>query len=54
LTAVGLLAEFNGLVRVLGGDLATGVWFGFVGLVALYAGIYLLGYERVLPQLRSS
>lgn len=52
-TVIGLIAEFNGILRLLGGDLAAGVWLGFVGLLALYAGVYLLGYERLLTQLGS-
>jgi hypothetical protein len=53
-TALGLVAEFNGLNRLLGGDLALGVWLGFIGLLLLYAGVYLLGYERLIARLRSS
>jgi len=52
-TALGVLAEFNGVLRLVGGDPAAGTWLAFIGLLLLYAGVYLLGYERILTQLRS-
>lgn len=50
-TVVGLLVEWHSLLRLVGGEFALGAWLGCIGLVALYAGTYLLGYKRVVAQL---
>ncbi|SNZ14822.1 hypothetical protein SAMN06269185_2267 [Natronoarchaeum philippinense] len=47
LTGLGLAAEAASLFRLGAGETTIAVWFGFVGLLALYAGIYMLGYEKV-------
>jgi hypothetical protein len=53
LTTVGVLSEAVGVSSVTGGD-ALGLWYVYVGAVALYAGVYMLGYRRVLPRLRAA
>jgi len=52
LTVLGASAELTGLER-----LATGVdpmvaWYVWVGALALYVGVYELGYRRILRRLR--
>lgn len=46
-TTVGTLTEHAGLQNVLAGHAAIGVWEVWMGAVALFAGLYLLGYRRV-------
>lgn len=53
LTLVGLAAETAGLSRLGAGVDPLTVWYVFMGGLALYAGVYTLGYRSVLPQLRS-
>lgn len=50
LTTIGLLSEQTGLSSVLGGEMI-GFWYIYVGAVALYAGLYLVGYDRLLPRI---
>lgn len=51
LTTAGLLAERAGLQNVLAGQAAIGLWEVWMGGVALFVGVYLVGYRRVLPRL---
>ena len=51
LTTLGLLSEQAGLSSLSGGE-TLGLWYLYMGAVALYAGLYVLGYERVLPRVR--
>jgi hypothetical protein len=51
LTAVGALAENAGMADLLAGQSVLGLWELFMGAIALYAGVYLLGYQRVLVPL---
>lgn len=51
LTAVGIDAEYLGLARVGAGEPMIGVWFAFMGLVALAAAA-LVARDRVLPRVR--
>lgn len=37
-TAVGLVAEYNGFQHYAAGEQTLAVWFGYMGLVALFAG----------------
>ena len=52
LTTVGILSEQTGVASVTSGD-TLGLWYIYVGALALYGGVYLLGYQRVLPELRA-
>jgi hypothetical protein len=47
LTAVGALTESAGLANLLAGQSVLGLWELGMGAIALYAGVYLLGYKRV-------
>lgn len=53
LSAVGFVLESRAFEAITGGELQIGVWFVFMGLVALYFGVYLLGVTELLPRLRS-
>jgi len=48
LTVVGALIENAGVADLLAGQSLFGLWELWMGALALYAGVYLLGYERVL------
>ena len=50
-TVVGLLIERAGLDALLAGALAQGAWELWMGTLALFVGIYLLGYQTALPGL---
>lgn len=52
LTGVGLLAELSALQSASSGELGLGLWFTYVGAVALYVGLYVLGHQRLLPLVR--
>jgi hypothetical protein len=52
LTAFGLGVEFLSAQSFSGGELTMGLWFGFIGVVAMYAGLS-LAREKALPALRS-
>ena len=52
LTLLGVGAELNS-VQALGSDLTMALWFGYIGVLALYAGVFKLGRERLVPHLRS-
>lgn len=52
LTGLGALAEGAGLRSLGAGDVVVGLWFAYMGAVALFAGMYLLGYRGLLPRLR--
>lgn len=51
LTLFGLFVELQSMLSFAGGEPSTGVWFGLLGMLFLYAGIYLLGYERIVAEL---
>lgn len=51
LTVIGLFSEQMGVVNVNGGDML-GLWYLYIGALTLYAGVYVLGYERALPHVR--
>lgn len=51
LTIVGLAAEAAGVTRLGAGLDALTLWYVFVGGLALYVGVYMLGYRTLLPQL---
>lgn len=50
LTVLGLLAEYSGLQHLTGGEPVLGLWFAGFGVILLYAGAYLIGYEKVLKR----
>ncbi|ESS02978.1 MAG: hypothetical protein A07HR67_02486 [uncultured archaeon A07HR67] len=50
---IGVELERTGIAGLAGGDLVVGVWALAMGLVALYIGVVALGYEQVLPRVRS-
>lgn len=52
LTYAGLLSESVGLQQFTAGETAVGLWFLYVGAVALYAGLYVVGYGTAWPRLR--
>lgn len=46
-TIAGWLAEQSGLHNVLAGELTLGLWELWMGTIALFIGVYLLGYRNV-------
>ncbi|MFA9516535.1 hypothetical protein ACERIT_04855 [Halopenitus sp. H-Gu1] len=48
LSSVGVYLENLGVTAISGGNVKIGAWFLGMGLIALYAGIYLLGYETLV------
>lgn len=50
LSIVGILAERAGIASLESGVDPVTVWLFFVGAVALYAGVYKLGYQRLVPR----
>ncbi|WP_135306251.1 hypothetical protein [Haloarcula amylovorans] len=48
LTVVGALTESAGLTDLLAGQSTMGLWELWMGTILLYAGVYMLGYQRVL------
>ena len=48
LTVIGLALEYASLQSMDGGELTTTVWFAALGAVFLYAGIYGVGYQKLL------
>lgn len=48
LTAVGFAAEYTSVQYFGGGDLELALWFGAFGAVMLYAGLYGIGYQKLL------
>lgn len=47
LTLFGTAVEFNALSSVVGGDLVVGAWLGYVGAIALYAGLAVVGPDAL-------
>lgn len=48
LSGLGLLAERAGFAALAGGFDPVSLWLVGVGAVALYAGVYMIGYQRLL------
>lgn len=48
LTALGLAAEINSILRYGAGETTVALWLGGMGLLLLYAGVYMLGYEKLV------
>lgn len=53
LTIAGVISEQIGVASVSSGDLV-GLWYVYVGIITLYAGLYLVGYKRLLPRVSGS
>ena len=51
LTAGGIVAEYTSLQQFGAGDATGALWLAAVGAVMLYAGVYALGYRKVLVRL---
>jgi hypothetical protein len=54
LTVVGALTESAGLANLLAGQSMLGLWELWMGAIALYAGVYMLGYKRLVAQVASA
>ncbi|MEF8782357.1 MAG: hypothetical protein V5A39_09825 [Haloarculaceae archaeon] len=50
LTTVGVISEQFALADLTSGEML-GLWYLFMGALALYAGVYIVGYERLIPRL---
>lgn len=50
LTIVGIGAEYTSVQYFGGGDLELAIWFAAFGAVALYAGLYGIGYQKLLAR----
>ena len=48
-TVVGAVVDGNGLRALMAGSTAQGAWELWMGTLAIFVGIYLLGYRTVLP-----
>lgn len=54
LTIAGLVVEQAAVANVLSGNAALGLWEVWMGGVALFVGVYLLGYRRFARDWRES
>lgn len=52
-TVAGFVAELTSVEYFNAGNLPFAVWLFVMGAIAMYAGIFALGAEEVLPRLRS-
>lgn len=50
-TVVGLLVDRAGLEALLAGAPMQGVWELWMGTLAIFVGLYLLGYRTALPSI---
>ena len=50
-TAVGVLVDRAGLNALLAGSIAQGAWELWMGTLALFVGLYLLGYRTAWPSI---
>jgi len=50
-SGAGLVMESRAVEALFGGNLPLGAWLLFMGAVALYLGVYLLGYGRFRSRL---
>lgn len=51
LTVGGAIAEYAAVGNIATGHVGVGAWEVVVGALMLYAGVYLLGYERLAGRL---
>ena len=49
MTAIGLAAELQGYLYLTAGETTVALWLAGMGLLALYAGVYMIGYGKLLP-----
>ena len=54
LTAGGIAAEYASVQHFGSGEAAVALWLAALGCVMLYAGVYGVGYQKVLGAVRSS
>lgn len=54
LTVLGVSAELTGVERLAAGVDPMVAWYVWVGTLALYVAVYMLGYRRILPRLRAA
>jgi hypothetical protein len=54
LTAGGLAAEYASVQHFGSGEAVVALWLAALGAVMLYAGVYGIGYQKVLASVRSS
>lgn len=47
-TVGGVLAENASLEHLGGGDTVLAVWFAAIGFIFLYAGVYAVGYQKLV------
>ncbi|UTF55451.1 hypothetical protein NGM29_07465 [Natronosalvus rutilus] len=50
LTVAGAAAELLSVQNFGGGELSVAVWAGVLGFVLLYAGLYGIGYQKLLAR----
>ncbi|MFC7212047.1 hypothetical protein ACFQL3_16355 [Natronoarchaeum sp. GCM10025321] len=48
-TGVGLVAELNSYLYLSGGETTVALWLAGMGILCLYAGVYMLGYGKLIP-----
>lgn len=46
--SLGLAAEQASLSNLAAGNTVVGLWFAYMGTIALFVGVYLLGYRKLL------
>ena len=51
LTAGGIFAEYASLQQFGAGEATAALWLAAIGAIMLYAGVYALGYRKVLVRL---
>ena len=54
LTLAGVFAELSSFEYINTGNVPFAIWLFVMGAVALYAGVFALGIEKVLPRLRET
>ena len=52
ITAIGLAAEVNSYLYLTGGETTVALWLAGIGALFLYAGVYMVGYGKLLPAVR--
>lgn len=53
-TVAGVIAELTSVDYLNAGNLVFAIWLSVVGVVALYAGVVVIGIEELLPRLQSA
>lgn len=54
LTGGGVVAEYAGLQHMGAGDATVGLWLAAMGGLMLYAGVYGVGYRKVLVRVAAA